>query len=256
MDTTEAYANSAFIPGGESYPGRWAAAAGAFRARVPPQVLAYGAGPRERVDLFRPEGAPLGLVVFVHGGYWMQGDRSLWSHLAAGPLAAGWAVAVPEYDLCPAVDIAGITARVARAVEVAAAEVAGPLRLTGHSAGGHLVARLGCADVALAVRGRVARIVPISPLADLAPLMSAAMNATLRIDAATARAESPMRHPAPACPVTVWVGGAERPAFLDQARWLGQAWGCPVEVDPGRHHFDVIEGLEQAGSPLTRALLG
>jgi arylformamidase len=45
------------------------------------------------------------------------------------------------------------------------------------------------------------------------------MNADLRIDAAEARAESPLhmtlRH---AAPVTVWVGGAERPVFLDP-RW-------------------------------------
>jgi hypothetical protein len=57
-------------------------------------------------------------------------------------------------------------------------------------------------------------------------------------------------------PVTVWVGGGERPRFLDQARRLGNAWSCPVKVEPARHHFNVIEGLEQPDSPLMRALLG
>ena len=57
-------------------------------------------------------------------------------------------------------------------------------------------------------------------------------------------------------PVTVWVGGAERPAFLDQARLLAEAWSVPLVVEPERHHFDVIEGLTRANSPLTAAVLG
>src|SRR5690606_4847646 len=121
-------------------------------------------------------------------GYWMDFDPTLWSHLAAGPLARGWAVALPCYDLCPDVRIAAITAQVARAVTAIAALVPGPVVLSGHSAGGHLVARMLCPDVALPVRDRVLRVVPISPLADLVPLLQTGMNATLRLDGAEARA--------------------------------------------------------------------
>ena len=53
----------------------------------------------------------------------------------------------------------------------------------------------------------------------------------------------------------VWVGGQERPAFLWQARVLAEEWDCPWTVDPGRHHFDVIDGLEDGESPLMRACL-
>ena len=56
--------------------------------------------------------------------------------------------------------------------------------------------------------------------------------------------------------VHVWVGGAERPRFLAQARRLGNAWSYPVTVDPGLHHFNVIEGLETPDSRLMHALLG
>ncbi|MFO8212416.1 hypothetical protein R2K36_33690, partial [Pseudomonas aeruginosa] len=86
-----------------------------------------------------------------------------WSHLAAGPLARGWAVAMPGYTLCPENRIAGITRQVARAVETIARAQAGPLRLTGHSAGGHLVSRLVCADAPLSeeVRDRVGHVVSI-----------------------------------------------------------------------------------------------
>jgi hypothetical protein len=83
------------------------------------------------------------------------------------------------------------------------------------------------------------------------------MNAVLRIDEAIARSESPvLLAPRNGVKVHVWVGGAERPAYLDQARRLGNAWACPVTVDPGRHHFDVIEGLEQPDSALMQVLIG
>ncbi|MBI1417638.1 MAG: alpha/beta hydrolase [Limimaricola sp.] len=256
MDLTDAYANGAYIPGGDSYPARWQASAKAFRARAGGALdLPYGPGPRHRFDLFRPAGRAAGLVVFVHGGYWLEGDKSLWSHLAAGPLERGWSVAVPSYDHCPAVRISEITRQVASAIGAAAGMVEGPIRLAGHSAGGHLVARMACADIAPDWRARVAQVVPISALGDLRPLMQTAMNADLHIDAAEAAAESPALLPHAKVPVTLWVGAEERPVFLDQTRSLAAAWGCKAVIDPGRHHFDVIDGMESGTSPLTGALL-
>lgn len=261
MDYDDAYANIPYIPDGESYPERWAARARDWRAGADARLdLPYGAHPRQRFDLFLPGGRPEGLVVFVHGGYWLKFDKSLWSHLAAGSLARGWAVAMPSYRLAPEVPIAAITGDVRAALEAAAAEVAGPIRLTGHSAGGHLVARMLCADVALRedVAARLRQVVPISGLSDLRPLIHTAMNADFGMDEAAAAAESPaLCARVRPVPVTVWVGGDERPVFLDQSRWLAGAWAnARLHIAPGRHHFDVIEGLETPDSPLTRALFG
>ena len=86
MDWNRAYANADFIPEGADYPARWAAAAEAFRAGAKARLdLPYGDGPRNRFDLFLPEGTPKGLALFIHGGYWMAFGREIWSHLAAGP---------------------------------------------------------------------------------------------------------------------------------------------------------------------------
>ena len=115
-------------------------------------------------------------MIFVHGGYWLETNRDLWSHLAAGALARGWACAMPSYTLAPQARIARMTAEVATAITTAAGEIAGPLVVTGHSAGGHLSARMGCSDIHLP---RLARVVPISPLADLSPLMATQMNLSL-----------------------------------------------------------------------------
>ncbi len=254
------YNNVDFIPGGADYPDRWMSEARAYRemeaaigrARL---NVAYGAGERQKLDVFHPLGKPEGLVVFVHGGYWLRFDRAVWSHFAAGLTEAGWAVAMPSYTLAPEARIGEITREIAQAVETAAGLVAGPICLAGHSAGGHLVARMGCRDVVLPCRERLRRIVPISPVSDLRPLLAASMNEGLRLDATEAEAESPVLHAAPEAPVTVWVGAEERPVFLDQAKWLAEAWGAEHRVDPGRHHFDVIDGLRDAASPLVRAIL-
>lgn len=250
LDPERAYWNGAFIPGSEALPALWQAEAAAFRAGARMQDIAYGPHDRQRVDLFLPESTPRGLMVFVHGGYWLAFGRRDWSHFAGGALARGWAVAMPEYRLAPEVGLDAITADVRAAIAATRPHVPGPLVVTGHSAGGHLSARMGCADGP----SDVARVVPISPLADLQPLRATEMQKDLGITDHIAASESPARLPL-TTQAHVWVGGAERPSFLWQARVLAEAWACPWTVDPGRHHFDVIGGLRDPASPLMAALL-
>ena len=257
MDMDRAYANGAFIAGAEGYPPRWAAKAAEFRAGLGVRArlgLAYGGTERQKFDLFMPEGAPKGLLVYVHGGYWLAFGRDSWSHLAGGALARGWACAMPSYTLAPQARIAEITVEVGRAVDAAAGMVAGPVVVTGHSAGGHLSARMGCEGAP--VTARIARVVPISPVAELEPLMAASMNEKLRITEPEAAKESPARLALrKGVDAHVWVGGSERPAFLWQARVLSEAWGCDWTVARGKHHFDVIDDLEDPGSALIAACL-
>ncbi len=256
MELDDAYANAAHISGSDAYPDKWAQAAAAFRQTTLCELnLPYGETPRQQFDLFHPPRLAKGLVIFVHGGYWLRFDKSYWSHLAAGPLAHGWSVAIPSYDLCPDVRITEISEQIATAISVAAARVLGPIRLTGHSAGGHLVARMTEPRLGARWQDRVERVIPISPVADLAPLMRTSMNANLRIDAAEVRAESPVHLPVPRVPVTVWVGAEERPVFLDQAQALTNAWGCAQVVEAGLHHFNVVESLADPESALTAAVV-
>ena len=254
MDMDREYANGAFIPGSETLPALWAQKAAAFRNGIGKRArlgIAYGPKDRQKLDLFLPETTPHGLMIFIHGGYWMETNRDLWSHLAAGALKRGWACAMPSYTLAPDARIRDITNEIANAVTVAAAEVTGPLVITGHSAGGHLSARMACPDHN---HPRTHRVVPISPIADLEPLLQTQMNDTLWLDAEEVASESPARHPA-ACDAHIWVGGAERPAFLWQARTLSETWACPWTVAPNQHHFNVIDGLEHPDSPLMQACL-
>lgn len=256
MQLDDAYSNGAYIPGAAKFPGKWAKQAAKFRAAMPCELdVPYGDGLRNNFDLFWPKGTPRGLFVFVHGGYWVDFDKSSWSHLAAGAVENGWAVAIPSYTLCPQARIADIAVEIEAAIAAASERVAGPVHLAGHSAGGHLVARMACDDLSPKWRDRLARVVPISPVADLAPLLLTSMNANLRLDAAEVARESPVNHGKSDASVIVWVGADERPAFLDQSSWLAAHWRCDRVVAPAQHHFNVIEPLADPNSPLTKAVL-
>jgi acetyl esterase/lipase len=267
-DWSDAYANGIHIAGGEKYPAAWTAAAAAFRQEMQARDrarldLPYGEGTRNRLDLFMPAGDPAGLVIFVHGGFWMNFDKSTWSHLARGALERGHAVAMPSYTLAPQARIAHITREIGAAIEMAAAEIPGPIMLTGHSAGGHLVTRMISATSPLpeGIRGRIRNTVSISGVHDLRPLLHTGMNATQRIDMEEALSESPaLLEPMPGARLCCWVGAAERAEFIRQSALLANIWtglgaATAFVAEPDRHHFDVVDGLTDPDHPLTRALL-
>lgn len=259
-DLNDDYANAAYIEGAEGYPPRWAAASESLRNDLGDRAelnVSYGPSVRQAFDFFRPEKAAKGTLIFIHGGYWRMFDRSSWSYLAKGALARGWAVAMPSYDLCPQVRIAGITQQIAQAVQAIADRTSGPISLVGHSAGGHLVARmLAPGMLPTAVADRLHHVIPISPVSDLSPLCETDMNDDFQMDTGMAQVESPMLQPAPSTKVTVWVGGDERPVFLDQAMWLADAWQCEQVVAKGEHHFNVIDALTDPDSEMLKRLIG
>ncbi len=267
-DFDDAYANGPNIARGERWPGLWVEPAAEFRNALEADGRArldqpYGERPRNRFDLFLPEGSAKGLVVYIHGGFWLRLEKSFWSHLAAGPLAHGYAVAMPSYTLCPDIRISGIVQEVGAAIETVASLVEGPIRLTGHSAGGHLATRMvtTMSPLSDATRARIANTVSIAGVHDLRPMMRTAMNADLKIDEAEALAESPaLLRPLDNARVTCWVGGTERAEFRRQNALLANIWtglgavtSCVEE--PDRHHFDVIDGLADPDHALTRTLL-
>ncbi len=218
------------------------------------------------MDIFQPEGTVQGLFVFIHGGYWHRLDNSYWSHLAQGMLSQGWAVAIPAYTLAPVAKISEITTEIAAAIHFAARRVHGPIRLAGHSAGGHLVSRMICQDSLLPneIQQRITKVVSISGIHDLRPLLLSEMNQTLRLTAADAEAESPvLQQPIADIPISFWVGAAERPELLRQTRLIAESWQRQSTnrtlirdyYEPEHNHFSVIEGLAISHSSLLNEIL-
>jgi acetyl esterase/lipase len=257
IERDQAYENGAYIVGADAYAEGWERDAAAFRGATPCDLdVAYGEHPRAKADIFWPEGTPKGLMICVHGGYWQARAKSDWSQFAAGGLARGYAVALIGYPLAPEVRIREITAFIMHAILMIEANVVGPIVLAGHSAGGHLVARMAMEIVLPAeIAERITHVMASSPVSDLRPLCNLTMNAELQLSAREAEMESPVLGKKIAdIPVTVVVGAEERPVFLDQARWLVEAWGCDHIVLPGRNHFDVIDGLKDLDSRILRTL--
>lgn len=268
IDWDDAFDNSGYVEGSQKLPDQWALEAEAARKSLLAAGRAnldqtYGMRDREAFDLFHPDGPAKGTVIFVHGGYWLRFDKSHWSHYASGCLQNGWAVAMPSYPLAPQARISEITAAIARAVVHISKLRAGPLALVGHSAGGHLVTRMLCEGVLPAgLLSRISRVVSVSGVHHLTPLLATKMNEKLRLTEAEAHAESPVDlEPAGATPITFFVGDQERPEFLRQTRMIAERWaakGVPVRsvYEPGKHHFDVIASLQDPQGRLTQESLG
>ncbi|TDX75575.1 acetyl esterase/lipase [Neorhizobium sp. R1-B] len=266
-DWDNAYANGINIPQGDRWPTAWVEPARLYREALSALGrtrlgLPYGERPRNRFDLFLPQNKPAGLVVFVHGGFWIGLDNSYWSHFARGAVERGYAVVMPMYTLAPENRIADITLEIGRAIEAAAKEVDGPIRLIGHSAGGHLVTRMISSTSPLpeAVCSRIVNVVSLSGVHDLRPLMQTKMNEKQRIDREEAYRESPaLLEPMSGAWVTCWVGAGERSEFIRQNALLANIWkglGAETAVveEPDKHHFNVLDGLEDPNHPLVDAL--
>ena len=266
-DPDDAYENRLHIPNADRHLAAWSVDAAAFRDRHQDsrRDLAYGPDARTSYDLFLPAGgidAAKGVVGVIHGGYWVALSKDDFSHLAAGLLDRGWAVAMIGYTLAPQARIASITQETAAAVSRLGEVGTGPLRLAGHSAGGHLVTRMMCRDVTpgSAALNRLDRVVSISGLHDLRPLQRLAKNDLWQLDDAEAVQESPvLQTPRQGIDLVCAAGADERPEFIRQNALLPLAWqglGVPghCQLLAGHNHFTIIETMTDPDSQLCQLI--
>jgi arylformamidase len=214
--------------------------------------IAYGPQRRQVYDLVPAAGAPRGVVAYLHAGYWQSRDKAEFAFLAPAFTAMGCAVVMANYPLCPNVSVPALT-EAARALVPALMERFGtlPIVAVGHSAGAHLAVELAMTD--WAGRGLpaapVAGLIGLSGVYDLRPLVATSLNVRLGLDAATARAASPVRRVGPrGCPALFVVGGGETVAFLDQSRRMAAAWGDAghrgqLEIVGEADHFSLLAEL-------------
>ena len=127
------------------------------------------------------------------------------------------------------------------------------IQITGHSAGGHLVAELlTVSDFSSDVPNKpFLRATSLSGLFDLEPLIKTTVNDALGLDEDSARLFSPI-HKKPANPELVEldliVGSLESEGYHQQSASLAQHWlesGLRIEkmIAPGIHHFSVLDSF-------------
>ncbi|MEO8385503.1 MAG: alpha/beta hydrolase [Betaproteobacteria bacterium] len=261
------YNNRALVPEHSAIFERWRRDSAVFRASATCALdLTYGAEPRHRLDIFHAPN-PRGTVVFIHGGYWRSLDKSDFSFVAAPFIAAGLSVVAINYRLCPMVHLSEVVEDCRAALEwllkngsdhqLPLAQIA----LTGHSAGGHLVAMLYATDWrqrkcdASGIIGGMA----LSGVYDLEPLIHCSMNAELRLNHHIARAASPIKLESLLnVPLHLAAGALESSAFRTQSQQLSAVWPqicqTPQEIE-GANHFTIVDSFVQPGDPTFERVL-
>lgn len=261
IDYEAEYNNRARVPEHPAVMAGWVKEAADYRAQHPPRVLRYGRGERHRIDLF-PGDSEGPLVVFIHGGYWQALDGSSFSHCARGLNAHGISLAVPTYDLCPAVTVADIITQMRMAARELA-KLGQPLVVSGHSAGGHLAACMLATDwQALDTslpKDLVSAAYAISGLFDLPPLVGTSINKALGLDETSAKAASPLFWTPPVHgSLDAVVGGNESAEYFRQSRTIVETWGRRIAARfgtvPEANHFTAIAPLADPTSAMVLRL--
>ena len=254
-----AYNNSEAVKNSATLNAAREVASAAFRA-AHPQHLNLPYGPRERNtwDLFPAADPEAPCLVFVHGGYWQRNSKDQFANLIAGPFAHGWAAALPGYTLAPDASLTTIVAEIRAALDWLAEHgpahgIAGPIVLSGWSAGGHLTAM--CLDHPSVVAGMA-----ISGIFELGPVRDTYLNERLRLTDEEIAALSPLRLPVVHKPLAITYGTAELPPLVSDSRDLhakramAHMPGVLIPV-PGADHFTIVHELRDPDGVLTRQVL-
>jgi acetyl esterase/lipase len=242
----------------------------AARETLDVRYLPGSESPKHRLDVFAPATPGAAFVHFVHGGYWVSGDKGggghgagLYASIGRALSARGIGCVLQSYRLASEVGIDGMVEDVLAALAWTTAHAvehggdAARIFVMGHSAGGHLAA-LAASDPSLRRPDvRLAGCIALSAIwdvEDMAATQGEGFNAdvTYRVfgrDAAVWRARSPLTHLGAATPpMLVAVGERDFGYLVPQARRAYdklRAAGAPAEllVVPDHSHMDLVLGF-------------
>ena len=240
--------NGTAVAGSVEMVAGWEQRSGEMRRRNPAHLdLRYGPRERNRIDFFKARDAAPTLL-FIHGGYWQNRAKEVFSIFAEGPMAHGINVALIGYTLAPDATLDEIVAEIHAGIDYLAGQLpalgaaAGGIVVSGWSAGGHLT------SMALSnphVRAGMA----ICGIYDLEPIRHSYLNEKLKLDEATSRRNSPMKAAGgPFKPLSLVVGSAELPLLRKQtADFAGHRARCGLPVTyeeiPGADHFTILHEM-------------
>ena len=221
----------------------------------------YADGDNQKLDVFLCGDKKAPTLIWIHGGYWQRGDKSIYSFLASPFVEIGANVIIVGYDLCPNVSMTRISEELREAVSFIwnNGKILGinrdKISVMGHSAGGHLTQMMMATDWPARDSAFPSDIIkagiPVSPLSYLEPVrLTLALNANLQMDAKEANLESPMiNHPPHTnAPQLVVVGGAETDEFHRQSEMYVNSFRTQqrmieMYVVPDVDHFDELNVL-------------
>ena len=238
------------------------------QANIPYTDGAPADAEKHKLDLYLPRDKKnFPVLVFVHGGSWRSGDRSLYKALGERFARAGIGVAIPSFRLMPQnphpaqiEDLAAAFDWVYRNISERGGD-ASHIFLSGHSSGAHLVALLALDEKYLkkfdlshtAIRG----VIAMSGVYDVDKL-----DTFIAGDANDKHDASPLAH----------AHSGEPPFFITYCQW--DYFGLPKQARdfttalkknfvpaqllyvPGESHISEVISLLQENGPLVDAILG
>jgi acetyl esterase/lipase len=225
------------------------------------QGAAYGADPRQKLDVWAPraaKGEALPVVIFFYGGGWNSGSRGDFGFAGAAYAGQGFVAVVPDYRLVPAVRFPAFVEDGALAVKWArdnAARFGGdPKRITlaGHSAGGYNAAMLTLDRRFLQRAGVDPKIIRATALlagpTDFYPFTEGRGQAAFGAWARPAETQPINFARADAPPMFLAHGARDRVVFPHNSRNLArrlQEFGAPVTLRIYRdaNHVDLVAAL-------------
>ena len=246
---------------------RWLEQSELFRAKANSRLdLTYGPWPRNKLDFFAPKGLPVGLVLYIHGGYCQRGDKSVYSFIAEPFVRRGYSVAVMNYQMCPDVRLTEIAPQARNAVKWLwrnADEldiIRNNFNIMGHSAGGHLTAEMLFTDWTREAddlpKDLLHAAVAVSGIYDFEPILFCSENEGLRMDDAEAKAASTIyRQPSVDVPHIVAFGLNEPTDMHRQSRSYAKTFADDfsalevIAVD-GADHFETVDVMVDEDSEL------
>jgi acetyl esterase/lipase len=221
--------------------------------------LAYGTDPRQKLDLYLPEGlkGPAPVILFFYGGSWQNGSKDYYRAFGQAFASQGIVVAVADYRLYPQVKYPAFLADGAAAFRFVhdhvAAEGGDPNRvfLAGHSAGAYIAVMLDSDLSYLKAAGAdpawVRGVIGIAGPYDFLPLTDPAL-----IDVfggADVRATQPIDHiDGKRAPMLLAHGTADETVGIGNSRRMAKklkSFGNAVEVKEyqGVGHVGIILSL-------------
>lgn len=222
--------------------------------------LRYGEAARSTLDVF-PARTATATLVYLHGGYWRAGAASDNSAIAEHFCAAGVAVFLVNYTLCPDSTVPEIVQQLAQALIWIKAHGsdygADPdhLYLCGTSAGAHLAAMLLASDPS------IAGACLISGIYDVAPVLKVSVNAEIGLTREMVHPMSPMFHLPVGNPRLVMAVGKEEPSLWIQQtrdyreRCIALGLTCNLLDIEGANHFSIAEALYDENAPIAAAMI-
>ena len=246
---------------------KWSNRSEKFRETVDSSLACqYGTGEKDKLDIFRCGKPNAPLFIFVHGGYWQRGDKSVYSFVAESFVSSGIDVALIGYQLCPGASMTNIVDKIREAViwiwdnadDYAISK--NRINVSGHSAGGHITGMILATDwkeISEELPSDIVKTgVPISGLYQLDPIRETTIADALGLDDEESKELSPhFFKPKTDAPILVTLGGGETPEFHWQTDHFVDKWKehrAPLDyfAEPKVDHFGVVERLANKESQI------